>query len=435
MFLKIRASFKTGIILVLLLAGVVINTLSTFFFIRLDRVVHGDLYKYGLRFDPEWAIQYWTYSRFMMSFLAVGMLVTGISVAFILFHARTWSTHPRLFICLLLIVSILMTSFSALFFNRLDHIVHSDLYNYGLRYDTEWAEPYWNFSYLILSLMGLAIATTVVSIVLIFLSARGLAKIDPTKLVCSALLAAGVIALAFSINFTSLILAFIGLGLVFWGAILFYIRPEKYVKETLLVKTTLPSLVNLEQMLTELGYQRKGVYLPPKYLKDFESSKIYLSAQDSMKLPSLEQIRDQEDKIFLKNSDALITPPGMELSRLFEKALGTSFMKVDLQYLEQNMPKLLIEDLEITQKVEIKTRNSRVHVRMENSIFKNLWKEAIKLPNLWCSLGDPLVSAIACALTKATGKPVIIEKNQVSNEGRTIDIEYRILEERKENTH
>ena len=433
--MKIWGSFKTGIILVLLLAGVIINALSIFFFIRLDRVVHIDLYRYGLNSDPEWTLQYWTYSRLMMSFLAVAMVVTGISVAFILFHARTWSTHPRLFICLLPYVGVLMTGFSALFFNHLDHIVHSDLYNYGLRFDTKWAEPYWSFSYLVLSLMGLAIATTAVSIVLIFLGARGLVKISLTKLVCSTLLSAGVITLAFSINFTSLILAFIGLGLVFWGAILFYVRPEKYVKESLFVKTTLPSLANLEQMLTELGYHGKGVYLPPKYLKDFESSKIYLSAKDSMKLPSLEQIRDQEDKTFLKNSDALITPPGMELSRLFEKILGTSFMKVDLQYLEKNMPKLLIEDLEIAQKVEIKTENSRVHVRMENSIFKNFWKQAIKLPNLWCSLGDPLVSAIACALTKTTGKPVIIEKNQISNEGQTIDIEYRILEERKEKTH
>ena len=434
MLVKTRVSFKTRIILVLLLAGVAMNALSIFFFIRLDRVVNGDLYKYDLKFDPEWATQYWTYSRLMMSFLVVGMLVTCISVAFILFHWRTWSTHPRLSICLLPIGGIVMTGFSTFFFNRLDHIVHSDLYNYGLRFDTEWAMPYRNLSYLTLSLMELAIATSVISIVLILLGARGPVKMDPTKLVCSTLLSAGVIALVFSISSTSSILAFIGLGLIFWGAILFYIRPEKYVKETLFVNTTLSSLVNLEQMLTELGYQRKGVYLPPKYLKGFESSKIYLSAEDSMKLPSLEQIRDQTDKTFLQNSGVLITPPGMELSGLFEKTLGTSFMKVDLQYLEQNMPKLLIEDLEIAQKVEIKIESSRVHVRIKSAIFKNLWKEAIKLPNVWFSLGDPLVSAIACALAKVTGKPVIIEKNQISNEGRTIDIEYRLLEERKEET-
>jgi hypothetical protein len=434
-FLEIRVSFKTGIILVLLLAEVVMNALSIFFFIRLDRVVHGDLYRYGLRFDPEWTTQYWTYSRFMMSFLAVAMLVTGISIVFTLIHARTRGANSRLITYVLLALGVVTTGFSAFFLNRLNYIVHSDLYNYGLRYDTRWVIPYWNFLYLTLGLMGLAIATTAVSIGLIFLGARGLVKIDLTKLVCSILLSAGVIALAFSISSTSSILAFIGLGLVFWGAILFYVRPEKYVKETMFVKTTLPSLVNLEQMLTELGYQGKGVYLPPKYFRDFESSKIYLSAQDSMKLPSLEQIRDREDKAFLKNSGVLITPPGMELLRSFEKTLGTSFMRVDLQYLEQNMPKLLIEDLEIAQKVEIKNENSRVYVRMESAIFKNLWKEAIKLSNVWCSLGDPLVSAIACALTRATGKPVIIEKNQISNEGQTIDIAYRILEERKEKTH
>jgi len=95
-FLKTRVSFKTGIILVLLLAGVVLNALSIFCFIRLDRVVHGDLYRYGLRFDPEWEIQYWTYSRFMMSFLAVAMLVTGISIVFTLIHARTRGASSRL---------------------------------------------------------------------------------------------------------------------------------------------------------------------------------------------------------------------------------------------------------------------------------------------------------------------------------------------------
>jgi hypothetical protein len=42
-------------------------------------------------------------------------------------------------------------------------------------------------------------------------------KITPTKLVSWFLLALGLIALAFSIIYTSSILAFIGLGLTFWG--------------------------------------------------------------------------------------------------------------------------------------------------------------------------------------------------------------------------
>jgi len=243
------------------------------------------------------------------------------------------------------------------------------------------------------------------------------------------LASAGVIALAFSINYNSSILAFIGLGLVFWGALLFYIKPENYIKETLLDRTTLPSLISLNQMIKELGYKSKAVYLPPKYFKGFESSKIYISAQEDMKLPPSKKTQSEQDKMFIKNPNgALITPPGIELKRLFEKTLGTNFVRVDLQYLEQNIPKLLIEDLEIAQEVEIKTQNDRVFVQIINSIFQSICKEARKPSKIYCSLGCPLCSAIACALAEATGKSVVIEKEQTGDNNQTTEIEYRLLE-------
>jgi len=66
-------------------------------------------------------------------------------------------------------------------------------------------------------------------------------KITPTRLVSLFLLALGLITLAFSIIYTSSILAFIGLGLTFWCALTLYITTEKYVKQTLLDHTTIPS--------------------------------------------------------------------------------------------------------------------------------------------------------------------------------------------------
>lgn len=249
------------------------------------------------------------------------------------------------------------------------------------------------------------------------------------KLICYLLSFAGVIALAFSIIYTSLILAFIGLGLVLWGAIFFYISAEIYVKETLLNKTTLPSLANTVSLLSELGYRGKGVYLPPKYLKDLESSKVYISAQEDLKLPSLEKLSNEENSVFFKNpGGALITAPGAELAALFEKTLDTSFAAVDLQYIEQNMPKLLIEDLEIAKNVEIETEKDKVYVKIENSIYKNLCQEARRLGNICDSLGCPLCSAIACAITKATGYPVILQGGQTTEDGQTIYMEYHILQ-------
>ena len=105
-------------------------------------------------------------------------------------------------------------------------------------------------------------------------------KISPTRLVSWFLLALGLIALAF-----------IGLGLTFWGALTLYITTEKYVKEILLNSTLLPTLANMDKILTELGYQGKAVYLPPKYLGASEDTKIYILKQKDADLPTPEQIQ------------------------------------------------------------------------------------------------------------------------------------------------
>ena len=440
--MKIRSQFKPEILtILLLLVGITLVAFSEFFFTSfLDKIVHGDLYRYGLQFSYEWAVQYWTYSRLMRISIEIAMFVTGVSMALILVQVRTRRSHLKFLIGPLLVFGTFMIGFSAFLFNRLDLVVHGDLYRYGLQFSYEWAGQYWTYADLMLGLFGLAIATNAMSIMLIltaerirrihlFPGARSLLKVN------SILFSAGVIILVLAINFSSSILAFVGLGLVFWGAILFYVRPSKYVKENLLRKTTVPSLVSLNQIITTLGYKGKGVYLPPKYLKDFESSKVFISAQREMKLPSPEQIQNEEDKVFLKNPEGiLITPPGSELTRLFEEKLGTSFARVDLQQIEQNMPRLLIEDLEIAQNVQIETVNNIVHVKIENSIYKNMCQEAKKFSNICSLLGCPLCSAIACALAKVTGKPVIIEKNQLSEDSQTMDIEYLLLEEPKEKT-
>ena len=268
----------------------------------------------------------------------------------------------------------------------------------------------------------------------------------PTRLVSWLLLASGLIALAASIVYESYILAFIGLGLTLWGPLLLYMSMEKYVKQTLLDSTILPSLADLDQILTELEYQGKGIYLPPKYFKDFETSKTFIPKSKNTNLPTPEKIRKQEDKIFLKNPEAaLISPPGLSLSKLFEKTLGTSFTTVDLEYLRQNLPKLFIEDLEIAEDLEIgikygkvstkmtnsvppiKTKYDTIQVRITNSVYQDMCRETGKLSRIRDAIGCPICSAIACALAKATGKPVIIEKTEVTEDGKTIETNFRLL--------
>jgi len=237
----------------------------------------------------------------------------------------------------------------------------------------------------------------------------------------------GSVALLTSIVYVSSILTFIGLGLVFWGALLLYIQPEQYTKKAILDATVIPPIATLNQIIQELDYKGKAIYLPPKYLKDPEASKIYISKHKDGKLPKPELTLKHENQLFFQNPQGiLLTPPGTQLSNLFEKRLDTSFAKTDLKYVTQNMPKLIVEDLEIAENIEIETNYNTIKIRITNSTFKEAHKEDNKL-YVYPSIGCPLSSAIACALTKATGKPVTIENMQQSEEGKILEATYRIL--------
>jgi hypothetical protein len=261
------------------------------------------------------------------------------------------------------------------------------------------------------------------------------------------MLVLGMISLIASIGYDLSILAFIGLGLVFWGAILLYIKPEEYTRKTLLDAALSPSLITLNQMIQELGYKGDATYLPPKYFSDPETTKIYVSKQKSAILPTPEQIRNYENQPIAKTAKGLLlTPPGIQLSKLLEKSLGTSFIKTDLESLQQDLPKNLIEDLEIVENLEItqnrmaekkgdntasvtQVKNTTIHAKMVKPFYVDTVKQAEDPSSLATSIGGPILSAIAIAITKATGKPVRITDTKSSEDGKTVEASYEVVEE------
>jgi len=224
---------------------------------------------------------------------------------------------------------------------------------------------------------------------------------------------------------TSTIMAFIGLGLTFWGGLLLYITPSKHVPVELLNASTTSTLATIEKILTESNLTRKGIYLPPKYLKDFESSLAFIPFRAYQSLP----IGTYEPKLYSGNPNGIfLIPPGMALLKLFEKKLGTTFTRTDLNFLQNNLQKLLVEDLEIAEKAEIKIDGNIVIVEITNHVFNEVCQETKKLPRIHESIGCILSSGIACALAKVTGIPVIIENEEQSHNGKTMRIHCRMLE-------
>lgn len=261
------------------------------------------------------------------------------------------------------------------------------------------------------------------------------------KATCWILISIGASILIFSLILDSQTLAFIGLSSLFWGALLFYIQPEEYTKQVLLDSITPPSLETLGQMIEELDYKGKAIYLPPQYLKDPGKNKAYLPKRQNEQLPEPELFLNQQNTLFIKNPKGLLlTPPGAELTRLFEKRLGKSFLQMDLKAFKQNLSRLFVDDLEIAENLDIQIESSKhfngkmgkkygtFNIKISNLTFRDLVKGNIKLTKLYDTIGSPICSAIACALTKITGRPLIIATIQSSKNGKIIEYTYKIEE-------
>lgn len=253
-------------------------------------------------------------------------------------------------------------------------------------------------------------------------------KRKPSGIAGYTLLLLGIIALVSSIPYSSLILAFIGLGLALWGALLLYIKPTRYMKAILLDSTAISTLTTIDRVIADLNYKGRGIYLPPRYLKEIKSGTVFIPSEKTIIIPPIEEVA--QGKVFLKNPQGMcLTPPGLGLVNLYENELGTDFSKVDLNYLQNNLPKLFVEGLEIAEDLELNVEGNIIQTKIVGSIYTKFCKELRKLSSNVCSsFGCPLCSSIAIALTRATGKPIIIEKAEPSEDGKTIEAYYQILE-------
>ena len=380
----------------------------------IDLIVHGDLYGYGLVFSYEWANRYWNFTVLMRDSIFISILITAIATVFMFLQIIRTKNFLKPLISIIIGINIFLVAFSLFSLISLDVIVNISLYDYGLQFSYDWSDPYWNYLVIIFGLLISTIMINAITVLLLFDAESWFYKgLKSLFRINSLLFIFGVAVLYLSISFNSSVLAFVGLGLIFWGTILFFVRSSRYVKEELLLTATKSSLSSLRELILELGYEGKGIYLPPKYLRNFESSKVFISKASKIILPSTDQIQDKDNIIIKKPEGLLVTPPGFELSVLFEETLGVSFIQKDLPFIMLNLRRLIVEDLEIAQNVETEITGNVVHVRIENSVYKNM---------------GTLSSAIACILAKTSGNLVIIEKRTTSKDGQIIDLNYHLYE-------
>jgi hypothetical protein len=236
----------------------------------------------------------------------------------------------------------------------------------------------------------------------------------------------GLASLFSSAFYSSYVLAFVGLSLTFWGALFLYVKSTKYVKLDLLNAASSSGPYNIERILATTKTGLRGIYLPPKNLQDHTSSLVFIPTEPNWPLPTSAETNPQ--KLESKNAmGILLTPPGLALSKLFEKELKKPFTETSLEDLQTQLPELF-DELQITKHLTIQPQDNLITVTITNHVFEDLCKETAKLELTHRTVGCPLSSALACAFAKATGKPIIIAREETGPD-ETTTIKYKVLED------
>lgn len=259
-------------------------------------------------------------------------------------------------------------------------------------------------------------------------------KRTPTGKIGFILLAVGALSLVGSVINTSTALAFIGLGLTFWGALFLFARPVKFVRSILLDSTAISSYTTIDRMIQDLEYKGKPIYIPPypkeaylpEYLKGLKEMIVFIPAEEIVAMPTIEEMAKMQ--FLLTNPKGIcIAPPGYGLINIFEKELKAEFTQINMDRLYSSLPTIIVNSLELAKEFEINRENSLIHVKVVDSVYKDLYSSEQGYKSIH-SIGCPLTSAVACALAKTTAKPVTIVKDAVSLDLRTIEVWYQTLE-------
>jgi hypothetical protein len=249
------------------------------------------------------------------------------------------------------------------------------------------------------------------------------------------LLLAGILSFVSAVFANSQILAFIGLGLTFWGALFFLITPLRYVEGSLLGTTAVSSYKTMNRMIKNLKLMDHGYHVPPfpenaylpDHLKGLKEIVVFVPESNDAETPSIEEMA--EGKFLLENPKGiLVVPPGSGLLSRIEDDFKIDFTKMSVTDLCEILPRFILENLGLAEEMELSFQEERLDVKVAGSLYKGLYSDEAILRSVRI-LGCPIISAVACALAKATGKFVAVQNLQVLTNGQ-VKAECNIIQRR-----
>lgn len=245
------------------------------------------------------------------------------------------------------------------------------------------------------------------------------------KIVTYALSAVGGASIVFSLLFTNSILAFVGLGLVFWGILFLYVGSVPYVKAEIIGPSFAGQKAALQQLIETQKGRGRAIYLPPKHLDEVSAGRVLLPSDDK---PIATPSSGSANATTVKPKGLELPAPGLGLVEYYVAHTGSDFVGVDMEYLQASLPRLIRENLELAQTFEMTVDGNIVTIRTVGERFYELCSALTISAKGEEYLACPFHSSFAIVLARATGKSVLIESATRMDDARTIVATYKIGE-------
>jgi hypothetical protein len=236
-----------------------------------------------------------------------------------------------------------------------------------------------------------------------------------------ALISTGCISLLFSFLLNVTTLTFIGLGLTLWGLVIFYISESKTVPEAVVNKLSFSMLKSIGNIVTGMKHKGKAIFLYAKNLNGLNQGYVFFSYKESQ-IPSYNELDDE--RIFYYDPKGIFIPaPSNGLVEMCEDQLGVDFATVDFAFLQQHLPKLMIENLRLVDDLTVEETDGIATIRFSGVSCVNLCKSVSMNIKNGNQLGCPLCSAFALMISKVSNAPININNTVLIN-GDTVQSTY-----------
>lgn len=233
-----------------------------------------------------------------------------------------------------------------------------------------------------------------------------------------ALVTAGAALLLGSFIVSNTIAALAGVAMVFWGVLILYVAGAPYVKAEVIG----PSFEGEREAARQLiGSQEAGaVYLPPRSFAEVSAEKVLVTRGSRTDGPS------NPAPPGASGPGLLMPPPGAGLVKYYQEKAESDFFGVDLDYVRVTLPRLVTEDLELAQSLDVTVDGDRVAISTKGTRFYQLCSSMAGPPESEKYLACPFHSSFAVVLARAVGRPVSVDSVERMTDGRTVVANYMI---------